>query len=139
MENLLKKDATFYWSDECQKNLDVLKEKMVTTPIPVFLDWKKEFHVHVDSPYIVLVVVLTKEGEGEFDHPTTFMNRKLSKVENNYSTIKCEGIAMVYTLKKFKHYLLGGNFKMYMDHSMLKYFLNRPVLGAKICKWFLLF
>ena len=27
MEKLLKKNATFYWNDECQKSLDVLKEK----------------------------------------------------------------------------------------------------------------
>lgn len=34
MEKLLKKDVTFYWNEECQKSLDVLKEKMVTTSIP---------------------------------------------------------------------------------------------------------
>jgi len=59
MEKLLKKDATFCWNDECQKSLDVLKEKMVTAPILVFSDWKKEFHVHVDTSCITLGVVLT--------------------------------------------------------------------------------
>jgi len=59
MEKLLKKDATFCWSEECQWSLDVLKEKMVTTPILVFPDWKKEFHVHVDVSCIVLGAVLT--------------------------------------------------------------------------------
>jgi len=38
MERLLKKDVTFCWDDDCQKRLDVLKEKMVTMPILVFLD-----------------------------------------------------------------------------------------------------
>lgn len=69
MEKLLKKDVTFYWDEECQHSLDVLKEKTVTTPILVFLDWKKEFYVHVDASYIALGVVLTKVGEGEIDHP----------------------------------------------------------------------
>eukprot|EP00253_Pinus_taeda_P028822 PITA_28822 len=36
MEKLLNKDVRFYWNDECKKNLDILKEKMVTTPIIVF-------------------------------------------------------------------------------------------------------
>ena len=36
MEKLLKKDATFCWDVDFQKSLDVLKEKMVTTPILVF-------------------------------------------------------------------------------------------------------
>ena len=33
-------------------------------------------------------------------------------------------------LQKFKHCLLGGNFKMYTDHSALKYMINKPVLGG---------
>eukprot|EP00253_Pinus_taeda_P003680 PITA_03680 len=58
MENLLKKETTFQWDEECQKSLDVLKEKLVTAPILVCLDWKKEFHVHVDASCIALGVVL---------------------------------------------------------------------------------
>ena len=38
MEKLLKKDATFCWDNECQKSLDILKEKMVIVLILVFLD-----------------------------------------------------------------------------------------------------
>jgi len=28
---------------------------------------------------------------------------------------------------------------MYIDHSSLKYLINKPVLGAKICRWLVLF
>ena len=59
MEKLLKKDVTFYWNDDYKKSLDVLKEKMVTMPILVFSNWKKEFHVHVDVSCIALGAVLT--------------------------------------------------------------------------------
>ena len=58
MEKLLKKDVTFYCDEECQKSLNVLKEKMVTAPILVFPDWKKEFHVHVDASCIALGIIL---------------------------------------------------------------------------------
>ena len=46
---------------------------------------------------------------------------------------------MVYALQKFRHYLLGGHFKMFTDHSALKYLVNKPVLGGEICWWLLLF
>ena len=46
---------------------------------------------------------------------------------------------MVYALHKFKHYLLGSHFKMFTDHSTLKYLVNKPVLWGKICRWLLLF
>ena len=28
---------------------------------------------------------------------------------------------------------------MYIDHSAVKYLVNKPVLGGKICRWLLLF
>jgi len=98
VEKLLKKDALFSGDEECQWSLDVQKEKMVTTSILVFPDWKKEFHVHVDASCIALGVVLTQASEGELDHPIAFARRNLSKVEKNYLTIECRGLAMVYTL-----------------------------------------
>ena len=132
MKKFLKKDAMFCWNDECQKSLDVLKEKMVTAPTLVFLDWKKEFHVHVDALFIMLGAVLTQASEGELDHPIAFTSRKLSKVEKNYSMTEREGLAMVYALQKFGHYLLGRHFKMYTDHSALKHLVNKLVLGGNM-------
>ena len=46
---------------------------------------------------------------------------------------------MVYALEKFRYYLLGNHFKMFTDHSTLKYLVNKPVLGGNICRWILIF
>ena len=46
---------------------------------------------------------------------------------------------MVYALQNFKHYLLGKHFKMFTDHSALKYLVNKPMFGGSICRWILLF
>lgn len=116
-----------------------MKEKMVTTPILVFPNWKKDFHVYVNASCITLGVVLTHIGGEDLDHPIAFSSRRLSKVEKSYSTTEHEGLAMVYALQKFRHYLLGGHFKMYTDHSMLKYLVNKLVLVERIYRWLLLF
>jgi hypothetical protein len=50
-----------------------------------------------------------------------------------------EGLAMVYALQKFIHYLLGGHFNMFTDHSALKYLVNKPLLEGRIFIWLLLF
>jgi hypothetical protein len=113
----------------------MLKHKMVTAPILVFPDWRKEFHVHVDAPSIALGFMLAQPGIGDIDHPLAFSSRKLSTIDINYTTIEREGLSMVYVLQKLCHYLLGGNFKMFTDHSTLKYLVNKPVLGGRICRW----
>jgi hypothetical protein len=63
MEKLLKKYIKFQWNENCQQGLDTLEEKMVTTPIPVFLDWEKTFHVHVDALAIALGAIMAYPGE----------------------------------------------------------------------------
>lgn len=62
MEHLLKKDAMYCWNEECNKRLEMLKEKMASAPILVFPKWDVEFHVHVDTSSIALGMVFTQEG-----------------------------------------------------------------------------
>jgi hypothetical protein len=50
-----------------------------------------------------------------------------------------EGLAMIYALQKFRHYLLGSHFNFFTDHSTLKYLVNKPMLEGRICRWLLLF
>jgi hypothetical protein len=139
MDKLLKKESKFHWNVECKKGLDVLKRNLVIVPIMVFLDWQKVFHVHVDTSSIVLGIVLAQPREGELDHPINFLSKKLSIDDKNYTTTEREGLEMVYALQKFRHYLLGSHFKMYTDHSTLRYLVNNTILGGRICRWLLLF
>jgi len=98
MEYLLKKDTTYFWNDDYKKSLEILKKKMASAPILVFPKWEIKFHVHVDVLCITLGTVPMQEGEKGIDHPVTFASWSLSKAENNYSTTKREGLAMVYAL-----------------------------------------
>ena len=139
IEKLLKPDVKFEWTQECQRSLDILKEKMVTAPILVFPNWKVSFHVHVDASSTALGVILAQPGKGGLDHPISFASRKLSSTERNYTMIEREGLVTVYALQKFRHYLLGAYFKMFTDHSTLKYMVNTQVFGGNIYRWLLLF
>jgi hypothetical protein len=103
---------------------------MVTTPILVFLDWENTFHVHVDASMITLGSILAHLGIGDLDHPIAFARKNLSDSKHNYNMTEREGLAMVYALQKFKHYLLGKHFKMFTDHSALEYLVKNTMLGG---------
>ena len=107
---------------------------MASTPILVFPDWNKEFHIHFDASFVALGLVLTQPGDNKLDHPIDFASRKFSFTKINYTTMECEGLAMVYALQKLWHYLLGGHCNMFTDHSALKYMVNKTVLRGKICR-----
>jgi hypothetical protein len=80
------------------KLINTLKLKMVTAPILVFLDWSKEFHVHVDASFIALGALLAQLGARDIDHPLAFASRKISTTDINYTTTEREWLAMVYAL-----------------------------------------
>jgi hypothetical protein len=88
---------------------------------------------------VALGETLAQLGEGNLDQPIVFSSGKLSIAKQNYTTRERERLAMVYALQKFRHYLLGSHFKMYVDHSVLRYLVNNIVLEGKICRWLLLF
>ncbi len=46
---------------------------------------------------------------------------------------------MVFSLHKFKHYLLGNKFIFYVDHMSLIYLVNKPQVSGRISRWLLLF
>jgi len=81
LENLLKKDELFQWTPECDKAFETLKEKLITTPILIFPNREKEFHVHVDASGISLGGILTQHRYGAMDHPIYFVIRKMSQAE----------------------------------------------------------
>jgi hypothetical protein len=78
-------------------------------------------------------------GTRDIDHLLDLASRKLSTTKIDYISTERERLAMVYALHKFHHYLLGGHFKMFTDHSKMKYLVNKPMLGGRICRWLLLF
>ena len=46
---------------------------------------------------------------------------------------------MVFTLQKYRHYLLANPFMFYTNHQALKYLVNKPLHHGRICRWLLLF
>jgi hypothetical protein len=40
----------------------------------------------------------------------------MNSAQKNYTTIDKEALVMIYVVKKFKHYLLGNYFILFVDH-----------------------
>jgi hypothetical protein len=139
MEPSLKKSEEFVWFVEYQMSLYIPKENLVSELILVFLDWNLEFHVHVSTSGIAMGAILAQLGEEKIDHLFYFISGKLSKAKYNYTTTKREGMEIMYSLQNFKNYMLGGHFKFFVDHSTLKYLVNKSDLEGQICRWLLLF
>jgi hypothetical protein len=76
--------------------------------------------------------------ENGHDHPIHFASRQLTSAENNYIMTEQEGIAVIFSLKKFCHYLLGYKAKSVTDHKALTYLVNKPNPSGRLARWLLL-
>ena len=99
----------------------------------------RKFHVHIDASTLVVGAILAQPADDSTNHPNVYASRKLNKAERNYSATERETLGMVFSLQKFRHYLLENPFTFYIDHQALKYLVNKPLHHGRICKWFLLF
>ena len=62
----------------------------------------------------------------------------MSLAERNYTTTEWEALAVVYSCKKFRHYLLGYKVIFHTNHDSLKYLVNKSDLSGQIARWILL-
>jgi hypothetical protein len=68
------------------------------------------------------------------DQPIVYASRFLNIVERIYNTTKHEALVMVFTLHKFRHYLLGNKFVFYVDDIVLVYLLNKLQVSSYIIR-----
>ena len=64
-----------------------------------------------------------------------YESRKLNTAELNYAVHEKELLAVVHSLKVWRHYLLGLKFKIETDHQSLRYLSTQPNLSRRQCRW----
>ncbi|KAL3681519.1 hypothetical protein R1sor_024475 [Riccia sorocarpa] len=52
--------------------------------------------------------------------------------------LQLECLGMIFSVQKFRHYLLGTQFVFHVDHQALRYIVNRPSRSGKLARWMLL-
>ncbi|WVZ84388.1 hypothetical protein U9M48_031426 [Paspalum notatum var. saurae] len=130
MTALTHKNAKFAWNPKCEEAFGTLKKLLTSAPILAQPDITKPFDVYCDASSSVLGCVLMQEGK-----VIAYASCQLRKHEVNYPTHDLELLAVVYALKKWRHYLLGNTCHIYTDHNSLKYIFTQPELNMRQRRW----
>ncbi len=91
-----------------------MKWKYVQVFILIVPHWDKEFPVHTNASNLVVRAMLAQNINGKCNYTIAYASHLLNTMEQNYTTIEWEVLAMVYVLHKFKHYFIGSKFGLYM-------------------------
>jgi len=124
--------------DACAKSWEWMKASMTRLPILIVPNWNSKSHVYIDGSNFAIGIMLGQNLDNTIDKPIYYASKLMNNVEKNYTTIEKEALAMIYVVKKFRHYLFGDNFVFYVDHQTLLYLVNKLVVICQIARWLLL-
>lgn len=141
LHQLLKKEARFVWTSECQDTFNKVKHMIIHSPLLVHYDPSKPIVLICDaSPYgvgAVLNIVINNE-----ERPCYMISSSLSPAEKNYSQLHREALAIVFAVKKLHKYILGYKVTIYTDCNALESILSKEknldtVINSRLIRWIL--
>ena len=121
---------------EAWEAINILKRKVQSMPVLVFLNFNKPFLLEMDASKEGLGAVLSqKQSDGHY-HPVAFGNRSLTPSEKNYHGSKLEFLTLKWSvMEHFKEYLAYSRFVVQTDNNPLTYMLMTPNLDTTGHRW----
>lgn len=123
----------FPLNEECRNIFESLK-KEIGSAVLVHIDEKVPFTLETDASDYAIGAVLTQN-----ERPVAFFSRTLSTSETRHSAVEKEAYAIVESIRKWRHYLLGREFTLITDQKSVSFmFSNKQtskIKNDKIQRW----
>lgn len=140
LDRLLKKDARWDWTDECQRSFDRFKTILLSDLLLTHYDPDKEIIVAGDASKNGLGAVIMHRFPNGAVKAIAHASRSLTPAEQNYGQIEKEALALIFAVTRFHKMVFGRRFILQTDHKpLLKIFGSKkgiPVYTAnRLQRW----
>jgi hypothetical protein len=137
LTNLLAKDAPFKFTDECLHAFHTLKKALIVAPIIQPLDWLVPFEILCDASDYAVVAVLGQTKDKK-QHVIANASKTLIGAQLNYTSLEKELLVVIFTIDKFRSYLVGAKVIIYSNHVALKNLFTKKDAKPRLVRWILL-
>ena len=136
LNQLLRKDSKFQWTEQCDVAFKKLKEKLTTPPILAFPDFSDEssFLLYTDASHLSIGYVLGQRVLKGHEVVIGYAGRLLRPAERNWGISDLEGLALVEGIRYFHTYLAKRLFTVYTDHIALRTLKENKSTG-RLGRW----
>ncbi|XP_064462940.1 uncharacterized protein K02A2.6-like [Ornithodoros turicata] len=140
LNTLLCKNVPWKWSRDCQLAFHKIKKMLVSAPVLAHYDPSLPLEVGCDASSYGLGAVLSITLKDGTRRPVAYASRSLTESEKRYSQLEREGLALVYSVKKFHYYIYGRCFGLVTDHKPLQTIFGPKtgiptVAAARLQRW----
>ena len=137
LTSLLCKNVKFFWSDDCERSLQIIKEHLVSAPVLSCPNFSLPFTVQTDASAHSVGSVLSQIDPTEGEKVICYLSRSLNKAERNYSTTERECLAVIFAVEHLRPYLEGTRFTVVTDHHSLVWLFNLKEANGRLARWIL--
>ena len=134
LQQLTKKDKSFFWSAECDAAFRLLKEKLTTAPLLRRPDFNHPFILQTDWQPAGMGAILSQEIDG-IEHVIAYAIKSLNVHKQHYAPTEGELLAVMWAIRHFYCYLHGNFFILETDHKALTYLLTSKNLSTKLTRY----
>ena len=134
LNNLLKKNVKWNWTNKCQDSYNELISKLTNSPVLTYPNYSLPFIVTTDASTDGIGAVLSQCIEGT-EKPIAFYSRSINKCEKKYPIFDLEGLAIKCALQKWRYYLLGYNIIVRTDNQPIMHLLRSKDCQGRIGKY----
>lgn len=134
LTRLTKKGVTFVWELEQKEAYKAILSELSKNAVLAHFNHKDPIMVKTDASGVGVAGMLLQKQDSDWK-VVTCCSRSLSTSESNYGITDLEGLAVMYTITKLRHYLLGKHFKIMVDHCALCVLNKRNPNSARLRRW----
>ena len=134
LNDLLKKDVMFVWSESCENAFQTLKERLTMAPILAFPDFEKEFILYTDASHLAISFILGQKDDSGREKVISYGGRALRQAEKNWGISDLEGLALVEGIRYYHTYLASHKFTVITDHIALRT-LKDNRMNSRLGRW----
>lgn len=117
---------------EVMESFEKLKFDILNSVV-VSVDYSMIFTVETDASDFAIAATLSQGGR-----PVAFFSRSLSDSEKRHSAVEKEAYAIIESVRKWRHFLLGRYFRLVTDQKSVSFMFDSKhgkVKNEKIIRW----
>ncbi|XP_058837817.1 uncharacterized protein K02A2.6-like [Topomyia yanbarensis] len=119
LDELLKADAKFEWTEKCQAAFNKFKEVLKSDLLLTHYNPSLDIVVSADASSVGVGATLSHKFPDGTLKVVQHASRALTAAEKNYSQPDREGLAIIFAVTKFHKMLFGRRFHLQTDHEPL--------------------
>jgi hypothetical protein len=132
---LTKKDITFKWDAKCQQALEGIKSYLLKPPVLAAPIQGKPLILYTTALEGSLGALLAQKNEEGKENALYYLSRMFVGAEKNYTPLEKHCLALVFAVKKLRHYMLSHSTTLVSRIDPLKYLMTRPMLTGRLARW----